>query len=66
MAIYKVKDLLHSLNSAKKDGIQYVELSELEPQEEDATHTLFLEYLVDAYETQEDTVDAVPLPDHLK
>lgn len=66
MFVYNISELIELLQSAHKDGFEYVSLSILEadPTEEDCnTDSLDLEYIVSEYETQSESIDSVVLPD---
>jgi hypothetical protein len=61
MAIYKISDLLSTLQSSQHDGYEYVDLSLIEA-DEDSDESLVLNYIVDSLEGSEDFVDSVELP----
>lgn len=61
MAIYKIPDLLSTLQNANHDGYEYVDLSVVEA-DEDSGESLVLGYIVDSSEASEDFVDSVKLP----
>lgn len=63
MAIYKISDLLHSLNKATNDGFEYVELSEVPP-EDDEPACLFASYIIEACAAEEDIIDSSELPEN--
>lgn len=67
MAIYKITDILNSIQSMKKDGFEYVDISELmpdEPDDEDDGATLILSAIENDSYTEEDMIDSVKLPDN--
>lgn len=61
MAIYKISDILESIQSMKKDGFEYIEISECEA-DEDSEATLFIDAIEDEYSTESDMIDSVKLP----
>ena len=67
MFVYKITDLLKSLQSAKKDGFEYLAISiiDADPSDEEDCYpdSLCLEYIVSEVETQEDSIDSEVLPD---
>ncbi|MCI8370921.1 MAG: hypothetical protein HFI75_00705 [Lachnospiraceae bacterium] len=70
MAIYKITDILNSIQSMRKDGYEYVDISELMPDEpydeddEDIGATLILNAIENDSYTEEDMIDSVKLPDN--
>ena len=69
MAIYKISEILESLQSAKSDGYEYVSINESDDDDPDPA-VLFLDYLETPNDSESDLIDAVDLPDnyiaHLK
>ena len=69
MAIYKISEILESLQSAKSDGYEYVSINESDDDDPDPA-VLFLDYLEAPNDSESDMIDAVDLPDnyiaHLK
>lgn len=66
MQVYKISDLLSSLNSASEEGFDYVSLNIIEADDDDPEldyDSLFLDYVDDKSSSEEDIVDSVPLPD---
>ena len=66
MFVYKISELLESLQSALSDGFDYVSLSLLEPDENDDElncETLVLDYIHDASDSEEDMIDSISLPE---
>lgn len=66
MFVYKISELLESLQSARSDGFDYVSLSLLEPDENDDElncETLVLDYIHDASDSEEDMIDSISLPE---
>lgn len=66
MFVYKISELLESLQSARSDGFDYVSLSLLEPDENDDElncETLVLDYIHDATDSEEDMIDSISLPE---
>lgn len=66
MAIYKISEILESLQSMMDDGFEYVDISEIEPDSndpEDNLATLSLDAIIDDHSTESDLIDAVELPD---
>lgn len=66
MQVYKISDLLSSLNSASEEGFEYVSLNIIEADDDDPEldyDSLFLDYVDDKSSSEEDIVDSVPLPD---
>mgnify|MGYP007100379254 FL=1 len=66
MFVYKISELLESLQSARSDGFDYVSLSLLEPDENDDElnyKTLVLDYIHDASDSEEDMIDSISLPE---
>ena len=66
MQVFKISDLIDSLNSAKKDGFEYVSLSivEADDDEPDLNYdTLCLDYVDDASSSEGDMIDSISLPD---
>lgn len=66
MATYKISDILKTLLDMRKDGFEYVELSEIEPDEDegaDALASLNIAAVIAAHSFEEDYVDAVKLPE---
>lgn len=65
MFVYKISELLESLNSAQEDGFEYVSLSIIEPDDSNDeldTETVCLEYVNDESSSEEDMIDSVLLP----
>ena len=64
MAIYKISDLLDSLKSAMSDGFEYVEISEIDHDEDEDfdSNTLSLSYIESEISSEDDMIDAVTLP----
>lgn len=62
MYVYKISELLNSLQQAKKDGFEYVSLSVLEP-EEDLSESVSLDYVHSCNDCEADFIDSVLLPD---
>lgn len=58
MAVYKISDLLECIQSMKKDGFEYIEISETEDDEE---ATLCIGAIAEDH-TEEDFIDSVSLP----
>ena len=69
MAIYKISEILESLQIAKSDGYEYVSINESDDDDPDPA-VLFLDYLETPNDSESDMIDAVDLPDnyiaHLK
>ena len=66
MFVYKISELLESLQSARSDGFDYVSLSLLEPDENDDElncETLVLDYIHDVSDSEEDMIDSISLPE---
>lgn len=64
MATYKIADLLSTLQNARNDGYEYVDLSVV-VSDEDSCESLALDYIVDSSESSGDFVDSVKLsPDY--
>ena len=65
MAIYKIDDVLNSIQDMQKDGYEYVNISEHAPNASDKndTSTLFIEAIEDAISSETDMIDSVTLPD---
>lgn len=61
MAIYKISDLLDSLKSAASEGFEYVDVSEIE-KDDDSLETLYLSYIESETFTSDEMVDSVVLP----
>lgn len=70
MAIYKITDILNSIQSMRNDGFEYVDISELmhdEPYDDDDecnSTTLVLSAIESDSCTEEDMIDSVKLPDN--
>lgn len=62
MSIYKISDLLNSLNSAKKDGFEYVDISIIPP-EDDMEESISLDFIEDSSSSENDMIDSVSIPD---
>ena len=67
MAVYKVSDLLTQAQELTNDGYEYVEITELEP-DEDAPACLCFEAVVEeTYSVDFDSIDACEVPkDYIK
>lgn len=63
MYAYKISELLESLNQAKKERFEYVELFILDS-EEDAPESLELNYLDSNTDSEADSIDAIIVPDN--
>lgn len=66
MFVYKISELLESLKSAQDEGVEYVSLSILDPDEDDEEldcETVCLNYIHDTSCDEEDMIDSIPLPD---
>ena len=61
MAIYEIKELIDSLLSAKSDGYEYVDISEL-PEDEDGISVLNLDFCENHNTGETDMIDSVNLP----
>lgn len=67
MQVFKISDLINSLNSAKKDGFEYVSLSIVEADDDDSDlnyDTLCLDYVDDDSSSEGDMIDSISLPDN--
>lgn len=62
MYVYKINELLNSLQQAKKDGFEYVSLSILDA-EDDFPESVDLDYIHGHNDTETDSIDSVLLPD---
>lgn len=63
MAVYKISELIDSLNSAVSDGFEYVSVSEVNDEENaQEPDTLFLDYLISPNDGETDMIDAITLP----
>lgn len=62
MAIYRISDILKTLQSMQDDGFEYISLSEIDSDDDDPT-TLSIDAIVDSQSTENDMIDAVELPD---
>lgn len=62
MAIYKITDILSSIQSMQKDGFEYIELSEIMDDDNDDA-TLSIDAIEDSSTFENDMVDSVNLPD---
>lgn len=62
MFVYKISELLDSLNTARKDGFEYVSLSIVEADEEINYDSICLDYIDDANSSEEDMIDSIALP----
>lgn len=63
MFVYKISELLDSLNSARKDGFEYVSLSIVEADEEIDYDSICLDCIDDANSSEEDMIDSIVLPE---
>ena len=68
MAIYKISDILNSIQSMKEDGFEYVGISELTSDEEDEKpgNTLVIEAIEDSFSTEADMIDSSTLPENYR
>lgn len=66
MAIYKITDILNSIQSMRKDSFEYVDISEIIHDESygDDGATLVIDAIKDISSTEEDMIDSVKLPDN--
>lgn len=64
MAIYKITDVLDSIQSMKKDGYEYIDISELTNDDDDDDATLVIDAIEDISSTVEDMIDSVSLPEN--
>lgn len=62
MFVYKISELLDSLQQAKKDGFEYVSLSVLDA-EDDLPESVDLDYVHTRNDSETDSIDSVILPD---
>lgn len=62
MYVYKITELLNSLNQAKKDGFEYVSLSLLEA-EDDFPESIDLNYIHSQNDGETDSIDSITLPE---
>ncbi len=62
MYVYKITELLDSLNQAKEDGFEYVSLSFLEA-EDDFPESIDLNYIHSQSDGETDSIDSVILPE---
>lgn len=62
MYVYQISELISSLNSAQKDGYEYVEISVLPP-ENDISESVDFNYIEDANSSESDSFDSILLPD---
>lgn len=62
MAYYKISEILDCLQDMKRDGFEYVEISELEPEEEFLS-ALCLDAVEDSNSSEGEQIDSVTLPD---
>lgn len=62
MYVYKIAELLNSLNQAKKDGFEYVSLSFLEA-EDDFPESIDLNYIHSQNDGETDSIDSITLPE---
>lgn len=58
MAVYKLSDVLECIQSMKKDGFEYIEITEADDDDEP---TLCIEAIAEDH-TEEDFIDSVSLP----
>lgn len=63
MFVYKITDIINTLNDMKKDGFEYVELNIIEADSEIPEDTLSIDAIVSANETVSDQIDSIILPD---
>lgn len=62
MAYYNLSEIIDCLQDYAKQGIKFVEISELAPDSECDSSTLFLNGIVDDSETIEEQIDSVSYP----
>lgn len=64
MAIYKLSEVLNSLKSMAREGYEYIELSEVLPEEDDDDDLacLNIDAIISCNDTECDIIDAVKLP----
>lgn len=63
MAIYKISDLLLSLGQAAGEGFEYVDLSEVTPDDGEPA-CLYASYIIETHETEDDFIDSSVLPEN--
>ncbi len=63
MSVYKIDDLISSLQSAKSDGYEYVSVTELEA-DDDFPASLDLDYRENSNTGETDSIDSVILPEN--
>lgn len=63
MFVYKITDIINTLDDMKKDGFEYVELNIIEADSEIPEDTLSIDAIVSANETVSDQIDSIILPD---
>lgn len=68
MAIYKITDVLNSIQSMRKDGYEYIDISEIMHDESYDDNgdgaTLVIAAIEDASFTEEDMIDSIKLPNN--
>lgn len=62
MFVYKISEILKSLNSMKSDGYEYVSLDIIPADDDCPEDTLSIECIESANDSECDTIDSVILP----